>query len=280
LVRTLEQLQAVLDWHWPDSQERAATVYCDFEDVRKYRSAVALARSANMPIGLATVRIIKPTEEGLLRQVADCEPNFVLIRNLAGLSFYSRNAPNIPLIADYSLNVSNEATALLIARHGVRRMTPSYDLSWKQLAALFGQFPAGAFEQVVHQHMPMFHMEHCVFAHTLSTGTDFRNCGRPCEAHQVDLRDRAGAAHPLIPDVGCRNTVFNAAAQSAAEYISKMRELGLRHFRVELLREDAAGVGPLLDRYARVIAGTEDGRTTWRQLKVLNQLGVTRGTLG
>jgi putative protease len=38
-------------------------------------------------------------------------------------------------------------------------------------------------------------------------------------------------------------------------------------------------VAPLLDRYARVISGAEDGRAAWRQLRVLNQLGVTRGTL-
>jgi U32 family peptidase len=38
-------------------------------------------------------------------------------------------------------------------------------------------------------------------------------------------------------------------------------------------------VGALLTRYARVIAGLEDGRETWRQLRAPNQLGVTRGTL-
>ena len=279
LVRTLEQCQAALQWRSPVDGAAAASVCCDFEDVRKYKTAVAMARSASARIGLATVRVIKPPEQGLLRQVADCEPDFVLVRNLAGLVFYKREAPGLPIIADYAMNIANEATAALIAGQGVMRMTPSYDLSWKQLSALLRQFPAALFEQVVHQHMPMFHMEHCVFAHTLSSGTDYRTCGRPCEAHRVDLRDRAGAAHPLIPDVGCRNTVFNGAAQSAAEYIGAMRELGLRHFRIELLRQDAAGVGPLLNHYARVIAGAENGRAAWQQLKVLNQLGVTRGTL-
>jgi putative protease len=38
-------------------------------------------------------------------------------------------------------------------------------------------------------------------------------------------------------------------------------------------------VCPLLDRYARVVAGLDDGRAAFRQLRVLNQLGVTRGTL-
>lgn len=119
----------------------------------------------------------------------------------------------------------------------------------------------------------MFHMEHCVFAAFLSTGKDHRDCGRPCEAHKVELRDRVGANFPVLPDTGCRNTVFNSVAQSAAEYVGRMREPGLRSFRADLLRESKEQVGPLLDCYARVIAGRDDGRQTWRQLRALNQLG-------
>jgi U32 family peptidase len=65
----------------------------------------------------------------------------------------------------------------------------------------------------------MFHMEHCVFAAFLSDGKDWRDCGRPCDHHKVDLRDRVGAAFPVTPDAGCRNTVYNAVPQSAAEYV-------------------------------------------------------------
>jgi putative protease len=281
LARTMDQLRAVLDGA---AREGAlpvpvSSVYCEFEDIRQYKDAVALARGANVPIGLATVRIIKPGEEGLLRQVAACEPDCVLVRNLAGLSFYSAHFPHLPLVADYALNVANEATAALLADHGVRRMVPSYDLSWPQLAALLGRFPPSWFEAVVHQHMPMFHMEHCVFCHTLSNGKDHRDCGRPCDRHRVDLRDRAGAANPLVADVGCRNTMYNAQAQTGIEYIPKMREMGITDFRVELLRENHADVAPLLRRYAEVLSGHADAKTAIRSLRVLNQLGVTRGTL-
>jgi putative protease len=48
---------------------------------------------------------------------------------------------------------------------------------------------------------------------------------------------------------------------------------------VELLREEGNAVGPLLEQYARVLAGLDDGRGTWRRLQALDQLGVTRGTL-
>jgi putative protease len=162
---------------------------------------------------------------------------------------------------------------------GLTRLVPSYDLNWEQFASMIRRSVATWFEPVIHQHMPMFHMEHCVFAAFLSKGKDHRDCGRPCEVHKVELRDRVGANFPVLPDTGCRNTVYNSVAQSAAEYVGRMRELGLRTFRIDLLRETPQQVPQLLARYAHVLAGLDDGHETWRQLRALNQLGVTRGTL-
>jgi putative protease len=236
-----------------------------------------------MPIALATLRVVKPHEHGTLKQILDCSPDALLVRNLAAVSYYREVAPHLPLVGDYSLNIANELTANVFAEAGLVRMVPSYDLNWQQMSAMLARSDPSRFECVVHQHMPMFHMEHCVFAHTLSNGKDYRDCGRPCDRHQVDLRHTDGLAHPLIPDVGCRNTLFNATAQSAAEYIPKLRELGIRHFRIVLLGGGGGGdgveVAPLLNRYADVLSGKSDPRTTMRSLRVLNQLGVTRGTL-
>ncbi len=279
MARSLEQLQAVLAWNPPSGLSRPAMVYCDFEELQRYREAVPLARAAGVPIGLATLRILKPGEEGMLSLVARYEPDAVLVRNLASLSYFLDRALDTTLIGDFSLNVANELTAAWLMEQGFTRLVPSYDLNWEQFVALMGRVPTENFEVVIHQHIPMFHMEHCVFAATMSTGKDWRDCGRPCDDHKVELRDRSGAMFPLLADTGCRNTVFNSVAQSAAEYVSRMIGLGVRNFRVELLRETPDEVGPLLDRYARVLAGLDTGRTTWKQLQVLNQLGVTRGTL-
>jgi U32 family peptidase len=254
-------------------------VYVEFEDVRRYPEAVARCRSKNMPVALGTIRIVKPGEQGFLKQVSDCTPDALLVRSLAAMGYYRDKSPHLPLIADYALNIANELTADLFAKAGVIRMVPSYDLNWTQLASMVRRFDPSLFETVIHQHMPMFHMEHCVFAHTLSTGTTFKDCGRPCERHQVDLRDRKNEAHPLIPDVGCRNTLYNAQAQTAAEYLPQMKQLGLTHFRIELLRENAQETTRILDRYTRLLLGTEKPLETLRSLRVLNQLGVTRGTL-
>jgi putative protease len=272
LVRTLDQLDAAIE-------SSPASIYCDFEDVRRYKQAVERCHSANISVALATMRIVKPGEDGWLQQILDSSPDAILVRNLAAVGFFSQHAAHLPLIGDYSLNIANELTAAIFAEANLLRMVPSYDLSWRQLAAMLRRFDPTRFEAVVHQHMPMFHMEHCVFAHVLSNGKDYRDCGRPCEKHQVDLKDRVGQPHPLIPDAGCRNTVFNAQAQSAAEFVPRMRDLGIRHFRVELLRERGDEVTPLLRHYRGIISGQADPRGAVRSRRVLNQLGVTRGTL-
>lgn len=279
LVRTIEQLDAVLAWQPPENLPRPAAVYCDFEDLRRYKDAVPRARAAGLPIGLAPLRVWKPGEDGFQSLISRAEPDLVLVRNLAAISLYQQEIPDAKLIGDFSLNVANELTADVLRRAGLERVVPSYDLNWEQLASMVQRSSPEWFEPVLHQHMPMFHMEHCVFAAFLSSGKDHRDCGRPCDRHKVELRDRVGAGFPVLPDTGCRNTVFNSVAQSGAEYVGRMRDLGLNRFRVDLLRESPEQAGQLLNRYARVVAGLEDGRETWRELRALNQLGVTRGTL-
>ena len=279
LCRNLDQLDAVLDWSPESELARPAMVYCDFEEVRLSKQAVERANTAGVPVALATPRIVKPGEEGLLLQIANCRPDAVLVRNLAAINFFQERFPEISLIGDYSLNVANELTAALYAEAGLRMLVPSYDLNLEQLESLLAHVDPALFEVVAHQHVPMFHMEHCIFSHVLSNGKDCHDCGRPCDRHQVELRDHVGEAHPLVADVGCRNTLFRARAQSAAPYVPRLTKQGIRRFRVELLREDRAGVPALLDSYARVLAGQDAGPRVWQELRVLNQVGITRGTL-
>jgi putative protease len=279
LVRNFDQLDAVLAWNPPDGLPRPAAIYCDFEDLRRYKDAVPRARAAGIPVGLATLRVLKPGEEGFQSPIVRADPDVVLVRNLGSLAFFKEVLPAAQLVGDFSLNVANELTADLLVGEGLARMVPSYDLNWEQFAALVRAADPLWFEPVIHQHMPMFHVKHCLYAANLSTGTDHTNCGRPCDRHRIELRDRAGAEFPVHADAGCDNTVFNAVPQSAAEYVGRMLALGLRTFRIDLLREKPEQVAPLLDRYARVVGGLDDGRTTWRELRGLNQLGVTRGTL-
>jgi putative protease len=201
----------------------------------------------------------------------------VLIRNLGALDHFRKSG--LRRVGDFSLNVANPLTAELLMNEGLERVTVSYDLNAGQALDLLRAAPPSWFELTLHQHIPMFHMEHCVFAAFLSEGTDHTNCGRPCDRHRVELRDRVGLAHPLKADVGCRNTLFHAQAQSGASYFAEFRAMRPAAFRVELLLEDAAETERLVRGYQRLLAGEVTGPALVRELNLRNQLGVTKGTL-
>jgi putative protease len=253
-------------------------VSVDFQDIREYGDAVAIARAAGTKILLATPRIQKPAESGIFRALARHAADGILVRNLAGLRFFAER--NVHVVADFSLNAANPITVDCLRRLGAARVTASYDLNREQLLGLAAAAPAESLEVVIHQHMPMFHMEHCVFCAVLSPGTNKTNCGRPCDHHEVKLRDHIGMEHPLRADVGCRNTLFNAVPQSGAEAVPTLLRHGVGHFRIELLGDEPAGaIGRTIDLYRDLLAGRLRGEEVWKHLRAANRVGVTRGTL-
>ncbi len=269
LVRSLTQLGRVLELG-----ERR--VHAEFADIRQYGEAVERCRAAGATILLATPRIQKPDEMGVYRALARHEPDGVLVRTWSGLRFF-RDA-GLAVVGDFSLNVANDRTAEFFLDAGCERVTASYDCNREQLLALVGAAPTGRLEVVIHQHMPMFHMEHCVFCAVLSPGTNKTNCGRPCDDHAVQLRDRLGVAHPLTADVGCRNTLYNATPQSGAEAVPALLAAGVRHLRIELLDEGDAEIARVITAYRGLLAGRKTGREVWTELRASNRVGVTRGT--
>jgi putative protease len=271
LVRNIEQLKAVLTTD-------IKTIYCEFEDPRNYKEAVKIVRESaeEITIFVAPPRITKPGETWILKQVHASQADGYLIRNYDQLEYFA----NEKCVGDFSLNIANPLTADYFKnRFNLERLTVSYDLNINQLEDLITNYPAQNFEVTIHQHIPMFHMEHCVFCAFLSTGTDYTNCGRPCDTQAVTIRDRVGSEHILKADAGCRNTVYNSTAQTGAEYVQRLIGLGLQHLRIEFVNETREQVQKTIQSYQKLLKGEIIGSQLWRELKLQNQLGVTRGAL-
>ena len=278
LCRNLEQVREAV-------RADVAMIYADFEFIKQFPDAIAVCRAAGKPIALVTPRIHMPGENGYHRNILNLRPDAVLVRNTGALYYYLRERMARPdverplLIGDFSLNVANHKTVNLFREAGLGRITPSYDLNIQQMVDMLGRTDASCMEVVIHQHMPMFHTEHCVYCTFLSDGTDYTNCGRPCEQHRASLQDRIGMSHPVRVDEGCRNTVYNAIEQSGSEYLDTFLALGVRSYRVEFLEENADKVREVLKLYRSALDGRIAGPEVWRKLKAINQLGVTRGQL-
>ena len=271
LARSLEQLEALRD-------QPVHRVIADLEHPAQLRQAVAMGRG-RWPGGLwlAGPRITRPDEAWTLEPLLRAAADGYLVRNADQLE---RLTPVAPCQGDFSLNVANPLTAhWLMARWGLQRLTASYDLAFEQLLDLVAGCAPGSLEITLHQHMPLFHMEHCLFCAFLSDGHDHTDCGRPCEQHTVLLRDRSGVDHPLRADLGCRNTLFNGRAQTAAEALPALLAAGVRHLRIELLDDTPADVCRRVQLYGQALAGTISGREVWQREQLDSRLGVTRGTL-
>ncbi|MBA3462864.1 MAG: U32 family peptidase [Deltaproteobacteria bacterium] len=274
LARTDAQLDALLD-------AGAREVELDWMELVGLGKAVERARTRGAVVGVATVRVQKPGEERIDAHLARLAPDHVLVRSWGSLAYFHAlpEAERPALHADFSLNVTNSITAGWVLGHGLTTLTAAHDLDREQLLALLAKAPRGRVAVTVHHHIPTFHTEHCVYAHLLSTGKDYRTCGRPCEQHEVALRDRVDLVHPVVVDVGCRNTVFNAQAQSAASLVPELLAQGVRRFRLELVRESAAETGRLFEAYAQLVAGSISPSEAVRRAAVHEQFGVTKGTM-
>jgi putative protease len=272
LCRTEEQLEAVI----ASGFGAGAEVELDWMEMVGLARAVERARSAGLRVTLATVRVQKPGEEAFDRRLSGLAPDGVLVRHWGALMHFSRSRSGGAAVhGDFSLNVTNSLTAHHLLGLGLETVTASHDLNRAQLLDLLEHVPRGRVAVTLHHHIATFHNSHCVYAHLLSKGRDFRTCGRPCEEHRIALRDYAGHEHPVVVDVGCRNTVFNALAQSAAPLVPRLLELGVRRFRVELVWERAEEVKRTLAAYQKLLRGEINAATALETAAVHERYGLT-----
>jgi putative protease len=269
LVRTAEQLDAAIEL-------RPASITLDYLDLYGLKPSIGRVRDAGLAVRVASPRVLKPGEEKIVDFLVGCDCP-ILVRS-AGLVEALRHREARDLTGDFSLNAANVLTAREFFALGLRNLTPTYDLNAAQVAGLARQVGGERIEAVAYQHLPVFHTEHCVFCRFLSTGTSYRDCGRPCEEHRVALRDTAGRAHPVMADVGCRNTVFGAEAQEASLHLEAWRAAGIGRFRLEFAHESAAQVTAVTRAFEEALAGRRTGRELMQQLARVAPEGVTQGS--
>jgi putative protease len=268
LVRTPEQLEAALTLS-------PASITLDYLDLYGLRPSIERVKGSGIVVRVASPRVLKPGEARIVNFLKSLEcPILVrasgILQTLAGQS---------ELIGDFSLNAANSISAAEYFSRGISRLTPTHDLNAAQIAELARSAGGERIEAIAYQHLPVFHTEHCVFCRFLSTGTSYKDCGRPCEKHRVELRDESGRSHPVLADVGCRNTVFGAEAQEASQHLGVWIEAGIRHFRLEFAHETGEEVTRVTRAFQSALAGEIGFADLQRELRVSAPGGVTQGSL-
>ena len=296
LARNMEQVNAVCQL--AEDGEPIDEIMVDFLEVDGMRDAVKRIRDAGVKVVIASPRIIKPSESGIWRTLLRLQPDGMLVRSTGLLHRMStlggagasvnvasdqevEHYVNIPeLLGDFSLNAANALTALELLHAGLGRVTASYDLNANSIATMgecMGEY-SSKLEVVAHTKMPIFHTEHCVFARFLSKGDSYLDCGHVCTRNNVHLRDQNGDDNLVLADMGCRNTVFAAQAQSGVHSISQWRDAGIGRIRVELVDERPEDAKKIVRGYLGVIDGTAKAAKVWDTLmEVRDSNGRTAG---
>jgi putative protease len=270
LVRTPEQLDAAL-------RLAPASITLDYLDLYGLLPSLDRAKSAGIEARIASPRVLKPGEERVAEFLLRCDCP-ILVRS-AGLLEKLRGVPHAALHGDFSLNAANAISASLLLEMGIDRIAPTHDLNAAQIATLAKGVGPERLEVIAYQHLPVFHTEHCVFCRFLSTGTSYRDCGRPCERHQIALRDASGRPHPVMADVGCRNTVFGAEAQEASRHLPAWLAAGIRHLRLEFVHETGDQVTRVVNAFSGFLAGGASVEELTRKLRSAAPEGLTEGSL-
>lgn len=270
LVRTPAQLEAALAL-------QPASITLDYLDLYGLRPAVERVQAAGITARVASPRVLKPNEQRIVNFLLrlECE---ILVRS-NGLLQALQGTDHGVLVGDFSLNVANPITARTFLDLGLSRLTPTHDLNGAQVTQLAQAIGPTQWEVIAYQHLPVFHTEHCVFCRFLSTGTSYVDCGHPCEQHQLALRDPQGRAHPVMADVGCRNTVFGAEAQEASPHLGEWLAAGIAHYRLEFVHESAAQVTAVTEAFQATLTGVQTSLTLHRQLQQIAPQGATEGSL-
>lgn len=277
LLRDKDQVedfaQAIKTGHL--SGEGIHFVILDFEFGLDFEPSLNLLKEQGLRVALATTRILKPNEHRNVKHLFNLKPDAILARNLGAVQYLQANNYQGQILGDFSLNVTNHLTAQYLLEKKLASVCLGYDLNNQQVNELIQAGQAERFEVTAYQYMPSFHMEHCVFAAFLSKGTSFKDCGKPCEKHDVKLKDQFGNWHQIKPDQECRNTMYNATSQSAARYIKDWESSGLGFIRYEALKEKGSELITKIQAHLDFIGGKKDLPSLIKDLGDVESYGLS-----
>jgi putative protease len=229
LVRTEEQLDAVMGLATGDIYTEDAALYD--------------ARKADCPALRLKMDRLEFSPPPMQRER-------LLATDHGGLHVYPAHND---VVLDYTAFALNADALAVYFRSNVRRIALSSELDAERTAEMLRAF-SEVYEQLppvealVYARHELMALRHCVIRHALGGAA----CGR-CRRERFSLQDDAGRIFPILSTHRCENRLFEG--RPAKKDVRPLIDLGVRHFRVELMDEDAAESRRIVGRYCRMLEG-------------------------
>ncbi|MDD4360332.1 MAG: U32 family peptidase [Syntrophaceticus sp.] len=209
-------------------------------------------------------RIVMPHEMDrtfyFLEKIKDYDIDGLLVTNL-GTIYTAAKSTDLPLYADYSCNIANQAAAELFKDYQVIQVTASIELHWEEIMTMTGkELPV---EAVIHGNLPSMVTEHCLPAALLEGTTRAQLCSGICRKRPYGLKDTAGKVHSVEIDQNCRNHIYMANELALLPYLYSFYGAGFASLRLEIPLYKADEAGAVTKLYRQEIDGLWDDPTDY-----------------
>lgn len=267
-VDTLSQLKGVLEqgvdkiYYGDINTLQEANDYCQQNQVPLYFRGPGILRDED----LNRLDAILPRVEVSGYVIGDLG----MLQRVKGLSA-------LPLIADYPLNAMNSYSIQQLEQLGIRGMTLSPELDFKNIKQL-RLMPELEVEAVVYGKLPVMTMEYCPHQ-------QLKECNHQCEACQIapyryhwGLKDQKQMTFPYGRDSWGRTVILNSQVLFMLDRLEEIKRLRITTLRIEFTDESLEEIKDTLRYLNQQVQVVYLGKAP-KEIGELNHLqqGYTRG---
>lgn len=221
-----------------------------------YRQAWEMARAQGKIILFNTPRILReawlPWFQSLLAAFRDFPPDGINVHNLGTLALVQSHV-DIPIQSDFSLIAYNRATVAELKNLGLKRVTLSPELNFRQIEALAKDSPL-PLEAIVGGYLELMISAYCAVGSFLG-GAGETTCAAPCRTERYFLKDRKDALFPLVMDGFCQMHVLNSQPLRMMPHLKRFSALGIDRIRIEGRYANGQHLADLVKRYGAFLRG-------------------------
>ena len=239
---THEQLTAVLS-----SDAGVTDIYVDShmysrdDFLSELEADTTKAHDADMSIYLKLPAIFRYNSSKYFDEIKSginkCEIDGLVVRNYEELNFVKEAFPNKKIVIDHSLYTYNDFAKAAFSKYSIHRDTVPLELNQKEIRRRDNRNS----EMVVYGHYPLMTTAGCVHKNT-----------KACDMKPgiTYLKDRYNVLFPVKNYCkDCYNIIYNSVPVCLFSEIDRLKDNGVRHFRLDFTIETGAEVSNVLKLY-------------------------------
>jgi putative protease len=276
-VDTMEQARAALsggaDWVMVSGEH----FHGNHLDKSDYAEILALARKQKKRAAFCLPRIIRDANrsaaEKQLQWFAELQPDAVSVANIGSLTMVRENT-QLPIHADYPLNLFNAQALAFVREQGAISATLSPELTLVQVQKL-AQQNILPLECLVHGQLTLMISEFCALGSYLGE-SEGGACEGVCQHDAYRLQDRKDEFFPVLTDDDCRMHILNGKELSMLPHVAKFAQYGVTRLRIEACQMKPDEIARITGYYRQAIAAGASGLNEI-EIGAVEHADVTRG---